>query len=182
MSTETTRRRSWLFPLVVVGIVGAILIGFAITLDANNRGSINSGSAPDFTLKLDDNNLSFKLSEKRGKVIIMNFWASWCGPCRDEAPILNKLWIDYRDKGVEFLGIGYLDNPGDAKRFKTEVGMAYPTAPDDGTIVSRAYRVRQVPETYLVDKQGVIKLHIPGPLSTDNIEQFRLLLDQLVAS
>jgi peroxiredoxin len=181
MSIETPKRRSWLFPAIMIVVIVLLLIGFAVALDNGNRGSINSGPAPDFTLKTETAQ-TFKLSEKRGKVVIMNFWASWCGPCRDEAIPLNQLWVDYKDKGVEFLGVGYLDNPGDAKRFREEVGMAYPTAPDDGTIVSRAYRVRQVPETYLIDKKGMIALHLPGPISADNIQQFRAMLDQLLAS
>jgi cytochrome c biogenesis protein CcmG, thiol:disulfide interchange protein DsbE len=175
------------FPAVIIGVVLAILFGLGLALDANNRGSINSGPAPDFTLKLDDSGQPFKLSDKRGKLVIMNFWASWCGPCREEAIPLNQLYVDYKDRGVEFIGIGYLDNPGDAKNFKQEIGMAYPTAPSDATIpdnatdVSRLYRVRQVPETYLVDKQGVIRLHIPGPLVGDNVQKFRALLDQLLS-
>jgi cytochrome c biogenesis protein CcmG/thiol:disulfide interchange protein DsbE len=181
MVNTTPKRPSWLFPVILVVVVVLILIGFAVALDNGNRGSINSGPAPEFATKLEDGQL-FKLADKRGKVVIMNFWASWCGPCRDEAPYLNQLWVDYKDKGVEFIGVGYLDNPGDAKAFRTEVGMAYPTAPDDGALVSRAFRVRQVPETYLIDKKGVIAIHLPGPLSGDNVAQFRAVLDRLLAS
>lgn len=174
-------RRNVAMPALLAGVILTIILGLGVALERANQGSISNGAAPDFTLTTDAGR-AFKLSEQRGEVVVMNFWASWCGPCREEAPLLNSLWKDYREKGLELIGIGYLDNRSDARAFIAETGMSYPSAPDDGTVVSRLYRVRQVPETYLIDKQGQIALHLPGPLNTENVAEFRQILDRLLAA
>lgn len=176
----TKAAHPWLVPLLAVVVVGAIIAGFGLALNRSQQDSIDSGPAPDFTLRLDSGG-DFKLSEKRGKVVVMNFWASWCGPCRSEAPMLNSLYTEYRAKGVEFVGVGYLDNRNDALRFISETNMSYPTGNDDGTRVSRAYRVRQVPESYLIDKQGNIAMHISGEITPANVAQVRAALEKALA-
>ncbi len=126
---------------VVIILVVVILIGgFGIALYRANLTQVDHGPAPDFTLTTFTGG-SFSLSAQRGKIVLINFWASWCGPCRAEAPILNQLWNDYKDRGVEFIGVDYLDNRTDARSYVQQVALRYPIAPDDGTQISAAYRV-----------------------------------------
>jgi cytochrome c biogenesis protein CcmG/thiol:disulfide interchange protein DsbE len=164
---------------MVAAMIGVFLFGIALVMVRQDQGSLKDGNAPVFSGVTFDGD-SFRLSEQRGKVVLLNWWASWCGPCRSEAPILDKLYREYRERGVVFMGIGYLDNRTDALNFIKEIGIAYPTLPDDGTRISTLYRVRQVPETYLIDTNGVIRLHLPGPLTMENEGAFRKTLDSLL--
>jgi cytochrome c biogenesis protein CcmG/thiol:disulfide interchange protein DsbE len=159
-------------------LILALILGFGVALERSQRTSIDQGPAPDFAVTT-DSGAPFRLSEQRGKVVFMNFWASWCGPCRAEAPLLNDLYQTYRDRGVQFIGIGYLDNAKDAAQFMADMQMRYPSAPDDGTRVSRAYLVKQVPESYIIDPQGQIVYHAPGVITADTIGQVRAILDRL---
>ncbi len=125
------------------------------------RGSVSSGSAPDFTLITFDGE-SFTLSDYRGHVVVINFWASWCGPCALEAATLEQAWRDHRDLGVVFLGVDYVDTESEALVYLENWGISYPNGPDMRTEISLAYRIRGVPETYIVDRNGNVAAHIIG--------------------
>jgi cytochrome c biogenesis protein CcmG/thiol:disulfide interchange protein DsbE len=157
-------------PLVVVGLLGWVLV-------ESNQGPLRSGLAPDFTLKT-YHDAEITLSSHRGKVVILNFWASWCPPCRVEAPELNTLFDEYQAKGVMIVGIGYLDNERDAQRYLNEFGVRFPTGHDDQSIVSRKYRVKGVPETYIIDKNGMIRAMM---VSNVTAARLRPILDELLA-
>jgi cytochrome c biogenesis protein CcmG/thiol:disulfide interchange protein DsbE len=144
--------------LAVVGLVVVLALGL------RNRYATRptSGLAPDFTMPFYagyEGGLGkpqVTLSELRGKVVLVNFWASWCVECRDEQAVLEKLWRQYRDKGVVFLGIDYVDTEPAALQYLKEFGVTYPNGPDMGTKISPKYRITGVPESFLVDKQGNI--------------------------
>ncbi|MBN2470077.1 MAG: TlpA family protein disulfide reductase [Anaerolineae bacterium] len=139
--------------LLVVGLLGVL----GLRLIDSNRTQPNRGPAPDFTLELFEEmgGGEFTLSEHRGKVIVINFWASWCGPCRVEAPALQQVWEAYRDRGdVMLVGVDYVDNTQDALGYINEFGITYPNGPDLGTRISDAYRIQGVPETFVVGKDG----------------------------
>jgi peroxiredoxin len=109
--------------------------------------------APDFTLKsMKGSNL--KLSEFRGDVVLINFWASWCGPCRQEMPILNDLYLKYRDQGFTLLGINVEKNPTKAANMIRDVRVVYPVLFDNQSKVSKQYNVDDMPTTILVDRDG----------------------------
>jgi cytochrome c biogenesis protein CcmG/thiol:disulfide interchange protein DsbE len=142
--------------LVVVGLV--IALGFE--LFARNASRPMSGPAPDFTMPFYagyDGGLGkqqVRLSDLRGQVVFVNFWASWCVPCRDEQPVLEKVWRQYRDKGVVFLGVDYVDTEPAALQYLKDFGVTYPNGPDLGTKISPKYHITGVPESYLIDRKG----------------------------
>jgi cytochrome c biogenesis protein CcmG, thiol:disulfide interchange protein DsbE len=144
--------------LVVVGLV----IALALQLRARNASQPTSGAAPDFTLTVYsgyDGGLGkqqIRLSDLRGEVVFINFWASWCVPCRDEQPILERAWRQYHDKGVVFLGVDYVDTEPAALQYLKEFNVTYPNGPDLGTKISPKYHIQGVPESFLVDRQANI--------------------------
>jgi cytochrome c biogenesis protein CcmG/thiol:disulfide interchange protein DsbE len=153
--------------LVVVGLV--IVLALALRTRYATRPS--SGPAPDFTLSFYagyDGGLGKKeirLSDLRGQVVFINFWASWCVPCREEQPVLEKVWKQYRNKGVMFLGVDYVDTEPAALEYLAEFKVTYPNGPDLGTRISPKYRITGVPESFLVDRQGNIVWLKISPIS-----------------
>ena len=131
---------------------------------------VDSGTAPDFTLTQFDGQ-TFRLSDQRGKVVVINFWASWCLPCRQEAPALEATWRAYRDRGVVFVGVDYVDTDAEARRFMAEFDNTYPNGPDLGTRISQLYRIKGVPETYFVNAKGNLRGVVIGPTTETELQQ-----------
>jgi thiol-disulfide isomerase/thioredoxin len=117
--------------------------------------------APDFTLsRLDGPNL--RLAEQRGQVVALNFWASWCGPCRVEMPHLNRLHDKYRDAGFTFLGINVDDDPQKAAAEAAKLGIRFPVLLDSVKAVSKLYGLNAMPTTVLIDRDGRVRQVHPG--------------------
>jgi len=131
---------------------------------------VQRGLAPDFELTTFEGQ-KILLSDLRGQAVVINFWASWCVPCREEAPILEATWREYRDKGVVFIGVDYLDPENDARGYIKEFGITYPNGPDLGTRISQAYRIQGVPETFFIDRQGKIQDLFIGPLNQPELRR-----------
>jgi len=145
-------------------LVLAVLALLAYGVIATGRGPLSGGAAPDFTLTLFDGG-QLSLSELRGQVVVINFWASWCPPCRDEALVLERAWRSYRDRGVVFVGVDYMDTEPAAQAYIEEFGVTYPNGPDLGTRIAQAYRIKGVPETFFITPQGEVAEVFIGPLS-----------------
>ena len=176
--------------VLLIGVALTVLV-FGIALVRVQQGRPMSGPAPDFTLTTLDGT-QFKLSEHKGKVVIINFWASWCGPCRTEAPALEALYEQYKDQDVTFLGITYADDPKDLQAFMAQYGMTYPVAEDGKSNVSKQlYHIQGVPETFVIDRQGNINrffyfLTDDPAASNDDLQvnqaELGQLIDKLLAS
>ncbi len=142
--------------LLLVGVVIAV-IGLALL--RNQQGQPTDGTAPDFTLTGLDGT-PFRLSEQRGRIVVLNFWASWCAPCADEAPALQALSARYavsHPGRVQFVGVTHSDEPDDSAAFVARYGITYPNLPDTRADVSkRLYRITGVPETFLIDAEGQV--------------------------
>ncbi|MEA2622309.1 MAG: cytochrome c biosis protein CcmG, thiol:disulfide interchange protein DsbE [Chloroflexota bacterium] len=157
----------------VVGLLGGLaLIGVLLGVFALAfaRGSSPGPAAqlgrqaPAFALeRLGGGRLA--LDELRGKPIILNFWASWCLPCRDEAPMLTGLAADYASHGLQVVGIVYRDDTASAIDFMSRYGQTYPGLLDPGQRTALDYGVFGVPETYFIDAAGAIRARQLGPLS-----------------
>lgn len=119
------------------------------------------------------------LSSLTGKVVVLNLWASWCGPCREEAPILQELWRRYRARGVVVLGVDLQDLSENALAFTREYGVTYPSLRDGTDGAKRDLEATGVPETFIIDRKGRIALHITGPVAS--VAQLGRPLDQVLA-
>ena len=152
----------------------ALCIGFTSTVSAQATKNI----APDFTLK-SQTGKNLKLSELRGKVIMINFWASWCGPCRQEMPVLDQLYKHYRPLDFTVLGVNVEQNPDDAKSLLKDVSVSFPILFDKENKVSKLYNIKGMPSTVLVDRDGNVRyVHIGYQSGTEQEyqQQIRTLI------
>ena len=156
-----TRRFSVVQFIAFAAVIGVIAL-FAVGMINRSAQPVERGAAPQFTIPLFDGG-TFSLAEQRGKVVVVNFWASWCVPCRDEAPVLESTWRKYKDRGVVFVGVDYVDTEKEALAFLKEFNITYPNGPDIGTDASHKYRIQGVPETYFVGKDGQLYGNHIGP-------------------
>lgn len=158
---------------LVLTLLGLLAWG----LKKAQAGPLDKGMAPDFTLT-DFNGKILTLSELRGQVVIINFWASWCPPCREEAAYLEQTWRKYEDTGVVFIGVDYVDTDKEALAYIDEFDITYFNGPDIGTRISQAYNIQGVPETFFISKSGELRgVHI-GPMFPPQLDQ---KIDELLA-
>jgi len=137
---------------------------------------IASGSAPGqlaFDFALDDvNGRPVRLSDLRGRPVIINFWASWCPPCRQEMPALQAAYQRYREQGVIVLGVDLRESAGQVSQFASQFGVTYPLLLDHDGTVSERYQVRGIPTTLFLDAEGLIRARHVGPLTEDKIAEY----------
>ena len=130
-------------------------------------------AAPSFSLRRIDGTGTLGLASLRGKAVVLNFWASWCTPCKGEAAMLENAWQQYRSQGVVFLGVDYHDVTSDARTFLTHHGITYPTVLDGSGAVGDRYGLTGVPETYFIDRRGrLVGSHVVGTI-TNQADSFR---------
>ena len=156
--------------ILTFAIVLALLGLLAWGLVKVQAGPRDKGRAPDFTLTGFDGRQA-KLSELRGQVVIINFWASWCLPCREEAAYLEQTWRKYKDKGVVFIGVDYVDTEKEALAYIKEFDITYINGPDLGTRIAQAFNIKGVPETYYVAKNGELRGVQIGPLKSPQLDK-----------
>ena len=185
-ATTSPRRAVPLWAQILVWtflVIFLALMGLGVT--GAQRGTVQPGEKiPDFSLTLfsgyEYNGKSeIKISELRGKVIFINFWASWCIPCAQEAPILEEVWRYYKPDGkVVFLGVDYVDTEPEARIFLKRFGNTYPNGPDLGGRISQMFRIQGVPETYTIDTGGILRFVKIGPFL--NVDEIRAVVDPLL--
>lgn len=152
-------RRLILIVLVLLAVCGAI---YLYTLDNQNpnyksfKAVAPGNPAPDFQLEDNHGNL-VSLSALRGKVVMVNFWATWCGPCRQEMPLLDELYSRYGRVGFSLLGVNIDDNSSKAMDMVSELGVTFPVLFDSRKEVSKLYEVDAMPVTVLIDREGTVR-------------------------
>lgn len=138
--------------------------------------SLQAEPAPDFTLKSNTGE-NVRLAEQRGKVVMLNFWASWCGPCREEMPLLDNLYKRYHPAGFEYFGINVEEDNTDAKKVIKELGVSFPILFDPQSKASELYKVDAMPTTVIIGKKGEIRYVHRGYKSGDEKEYRQKIME-----
>ncbi|MFQ5936520.1 MAG: TlpA family protein disulfide reductase [Acidiferrobacterales bacterium] len=146
---------------VVLAVALLVQLGLMATAEGAQTGQM----APNFALKsVKGKNL--RLSEFRGEVVMINFWATWCGPCRQEMPVLDELYRRYHPIGFALLGVNIDDHTGRASKMARRLGVSYPILFDAQKAVSRLYDVNAMPTTVMLDRDGRVRYvhrgYLPG--------------------
>jgi len=153
------RRRVVLFVAPAVAFIALLAYGVAKAPAAPQIGE----RAPDFSAPLLAGGGTSSLEDFEGKPLVINFWASWCEPCKAEAPLLEEAHEAYRGQ-ISFLGVDVRDARSDARDFVTEYGVGYPSVRDESRSIYRSYGLTGQPETFLIDSEGIVIDHVAGPL------------------
>lgn len=174
----------WVF---ILGLLGIVALG--LNKAQTRTQTVQPGvTLENFTVPLYEdyqyNGMSqVSLSDLRGKVVVINFWASWCKPCEQEAADMQQAWTEYEPTGqVVFLGVDYVDTPTNAFIYLKKFGITYPNGEDLNVTLKRPisdyFKIQGVPETYFIDQNGVLKYVQVGPFSS--VEQIRAQIDPLL--
>ena len=162
-----------LIVFAIAGLVIAIAIaGLLLSMGgAENKFSSKSSTeakelTPNFTLELMDGK-EFHFSDYKGKPVLINFFASWCLPCREEMPVLEKIVLEYQPKGVAFLGIAVDDTEQKMKEFITRYGVTFPVGLDKTAEIQKSFGLYGIPTTYFIDKNGVINYFHSGVVTEE---------------
>ena len=159
---------------VVVGLLGLLVWDLAHSKGGKIAREVDAGKiipAPMFTRPRIDTDGKLSLAALRGKVVVMNFWASWCVPCKEEAPILQAASQRWAGNGVVFVGVDEQDLRGPARAFMKRYGITYPLISDDGPLVGH-FGVTGFPETFFIDRRGrVIPPHVTGVVTHALLEK-----------
>jgi cytochrome c biogenesis protein CcmG/thiol:disulfide interchange protein DsbE len=156
-----------------VGLVVLLLALLVWKLVDHNGGALAASAAkgehpkaPDFTLERLNGSGSLQLSRLRGKAVAVNFWASWCAPCKEEAPVLEQTWNDFRRRGLVVVGVDAQDLRPDARTFARRYGLTYPIVYDGPGASLGRYGVTGFPETYVIDRRGRVVQAFVGSVSS----------------
>jgi cytochrome c biogenesis protein CcmG, thiol:disulfide interchange protein DsbE len=160
-STHPEKVRSWSLPTITMWSAVILILAVLGWGLVQTNASRPEDVAPDFELTLYegfewDGRSSVKLSELEGQVVVINFWASWCVECHLEADLLEQTWREYRDRGVVFLGVAYVDTESNARDYLDNYNITYPNGPDLRLAISRKYQITAVPETFFIGRDGTV--------------------------
>jgi cytochrome c biogenesis protein CcmG, thiol:disulfide interchange protein DsbE len=160
-----------------IGVVAGLLVLLVWKVaggsesEVEGLGSGKTPPAPAFELPRLTGEGTISLDSYRGKAVVVNFWASWCEPCKAEAPLLEQAWREHRDRGLVVLGVNSQDLSSDARRFARQVGWTYPLVRDGEGDVLGPYAVSAFPETFFVDRSGKLVARIDGEVTEDQLAE-----------
>jgi cytochrome c biogenesis protein CcmG/thiol:disulfide interchange protein DsbE len=156
------RTKLWrlFFIVVLVAFVWFLAVGLLRTNKSEQRAS---GDAPTFEFTTFEGE-TISLEDLAGKGVVLNFWASWCEPCRAEAALLESTWRREAGGDIVFLGLDYLDQEHAALEYLAEFDVTYPNGPDKQSAAARTYGIKGVPETFFIGPDGLIISHVIGPV------------------
>lgn len=160
--------RSSIAVLAVLAVVALLVFGL---LSKGSSGVGPGDVAPAPTLQRLEGGGTGSLAQYRGRWVLVNFWSSWCVPCRQESPTLNEFEEKHGDKDFTVLGIDYRDLSGDGRAFLRSYGIHYPQLRDSDGEAAHEYGTSGVPENFLVDPKGIVRLHIIGPVTARSLRE-----------
>lgn len=171
--------------LVVVGLAlrelderGVNGVGGITIADYVARAETQSRPAPDFTLPSLAGDGTITLSDYRASLVVLNFWATWCTPCRQEAPGLRRISRAYRKRGVQFLGVDETDDDDKGRAFLREFDLTYPNGSDPAGQLAFRYELFGMPTTFVIDRSGTIRYRFIGYLTVPTLRE---ALDQVLS-
>ena len=164
--------RIFFFGVILLFIV-LLAVGLWKTIKDGQRAA---GEAPELSFATFDGE-EVVLRDLRGKGVVVNFWASWCAPCREEAALLEQTWRREKENGIVFLGLDYLDQEPAALAYLAEFDVTYPNGPDLRSRAARRYRIQGVPETFFISPEGKIVDIVVGPIAGQ--QEMDALLDRI---
>jgi peroxiredoxin len=176
---EITMKRGFL-------LLSPVLLLFLFLVISCDQGSGEPGKdsgqnpAGDFTLEPVDGGGKISLRDFKGKPVVLNFWATWCGPCKEELPIFQKMWDKFKDEDVVFLGVDVMDDRTNASEFIKNSGISYTMLYDQAGDVSSKYKVIALPATFFINKEGEIEVKNYGPfIGKDGEKKFKLYMKEI---
>ncbi len=181
VADEPKRNRLGVIAVVGLAVIFIGILGFGMKNAAVDRPD---DTAPDFEMQFFngyewENQPTASLSDYEGHPVVLNFWASWCVECKIEADILEETWQAYRDDGVVFLGVAYIDVEPRSLEYLEEYNITYPNAPDLRSQISSKYDITGVPETFFINQAGEVVHYQLGPV---NETMLTGLIDQMLAT
>lgn len=158
---------------LLIAVLVARLVAAGNAAGAAPSTSLVGHPAPDFTLKVWNGtaNQTVHLADLKGKVVLVNFYASWCADCTEEVPLLQRFWQQYQASSVVFLGVAYQDHQADSLSFLKQFNVTYPCGPDAGGTAATDYGVTGVPETVLIDSHGIVVHHYTGAVDDGTLSK-----------
>lgn len=154
--------------IVLVGLMAVLALGFRRDPKAIKTGTVGH-QAPAFDLERLDGNGRISLAQQQSKVVIVNFWASWCIPCKQENPALTAVWERYRTSDVVLVGVVYQDSREAALEYTQRLGNTWPSVVDEDGRTAIAYGVFGIPETFFIGPDGVIAGRHVGPIDEQTL-------------
>jgi peroxiredoxin len=147
----------------IAALAAVLAVALALALPAWAEAA--DVQAPGFTLRSQDGKL-VSLAQFKGDVVMINFWASWCGPCRQEMPLLDSIYKQYKDMGFTLLGVNVEPRAGSANAWLRKTPVSYPILYDPKSEVSQLYQVQAMPTTVIIDRKGIVRFmhsgYVPG--------------------
>jgi cytochrome c biogenesis protein CcmG/thiol:disulfide interchange protein DsbE len=152
-------------------VAGLLVLLVWKVVQQETGGAATDAAAPGFELPLLSGEGAVSLASLRGKAVVINFWASWCRPCEEESPYLERVWREGRDRGLVVIGIDEEDVSKDARRFVRKTGITYPVVRDESGDVRDAYGLFGYPESFVVDRRGRIVERLAGPVDRGDFKE-----------
>ena len=175
--------RAWAVALTAVVVLVAVALGVGVLIGRQGTAGAARASAqrpvsverdqlaPLFSLPSTTGE-TVALSSFEGQVVLVNFWATWCPPCRDEMPVIQATHEKYADRGFRVLAVNVQETPGQVEAYARELGLTFPLLLDQRGDVTQTYRVQNLPRSFFLDRQGrVVRIH-PGELTPDTMERY----------
>jgi cytochrome c biogenesis protein CcmG, thiol:disulfide interchange protein DsbE len=165
--------------LALAAVAGLLVLLVWKVVQQETGGAATNEPAPGFELPSLTGDGTVSLAQLRGKAVVVNFWASWCEPCKDESPYLEQVWRERRDEGLVLVGVNEEDVSKDARRFARRAGLTYPLVRDRSGGLRDDYELRGYPETFVIDRDGDLVQRVAGPVHRGELrERFERALNR----